>query len=368
MTHTFEASIGLDRFPIIIGKNIFRDLIAFLQTYSKKNIFIICDNYFKKNKVFYSESLSFVSEYKHIFIDGGLESKTISSYESILKELVKNNIARDGVIVAIGGGVIGDLCAFAASTYQRGIDLVHIPTTTTAMIDSSVGGKTGLNYLEQVNLIGTYHNPKAIFMDPSLLLSLEDRDYYSGICEAIKMSITSDCEMFHKFLNLNKLLQERDLDTLEDIVYWSVLTKLKHVANDYKEKSIRLILNYGHTFGQAIESYYGLYQEKLKHGEAIALGISVAAKLSHILFKTDETKNLLLKTNEIVNKFNLPDKLNKLNTEDIPEISFLINNLVNDKKRISKGNRFILCDSIGNAKIEFINDSEILVKAFEYIY
>ena len=182
------------------------------------------------------------------------------------------------------------------------------------------------------------------------------------------MSVTSDSEMFHKFLNLYKRLQERDLDSLEDIIYWSVLTKLKHVANDYKEKSIRLILNYGHTFGQAIETYYGLYQEKLKHGEAIALGISIAAKLSHILFKTEDTKNLLLKTNEIINKYNLPDKLNKLNTKDIPDISLLINNLVNDKKRISKGNRFILCESIGKAKIEFINDQEILIKAFEHIY
>ena len=104
--------------------------------------------------------------------------------------------------MAIGGGVIGDLSAFIASTYQRGIDLVHVPTTTTAMIDSSVGGKAGLNFYDQVNLIGSYYNPKAIFMDLNFLSTLSERDYYSGICESIKMSITSDKEMFNKFFSI----------------------------------------------------------------------------------------------------------------------------------------------------------------------
>ena len=119
-----------------------------------------------------------------------------------------------------------------------------------------------------------------------------------------------------KFLDIDKLVSQRNLDTLEGIIYWSVLTKLKHVSNDYKEKSMRLILNYGHTFGQAIETYYGLYQEKLKHGEAISLGISVASKISHLLFNNKESKNLLLKTQEIINKYNLPDNFNKLDTSD----------------------------------------------------
>ena len=193
LTHTFQAAIGLDKYPIIIGINIFRDLIAFLKTYSK-NIFIICDKYFKTNNHFYSDSLSFIFQYNHIFIDGGIESKTIRSYENILKELVRKNIARDGVIVAIGGGVIGDLGAFAASTYQRGIDLVHIPTTTTAMIDSSVGGKTGLNHLEQVNLIGSYHNPKGsswIYAPCYLKIGTT-----IPVSEAIKMSITQIVKCF----------------------------------------------------------------------------------------------------------------------------------------------------------------------------
>ena len=121
-----------------------------------------------------------------------------------------SNIARDGLIVAIGGGVTGDLAAFIASTYQRGIDLIHIPTTTTAMIDSSVGGKTGLNCLDQVNLIGSYYNPKAIFMDLEFLTTLNNRDYYSGICEAIKMSITSDSEMFDRFFQISQNLINKE--------------------------------------------------------------------------------------------------------------------------------------------------------------
>ena len=366
--HTFEAKISSDKFPIIIGINIFESLKAFLKNYSKKNVFIICDNYFKEKTNSYSKSLQFINEYNYLFIEGGIESKTMESYQFIIKELVNKNISRDGIIAAIGGGVIGDLSAFVASTYQRGIDLVHIPTTTTAMIDSSIGGKTGLNHLEQVNLVGSYHNPKAIFMDLRFLLTLNDRDYYSGICEAIKMSVTSDKEMFIKFLNIYELVAQRNLDILEEIIYWSVLTKLKHVSNDYKEKSIRLILNYGHTFGQAIETYYGLYQEKLKHGEAIALGILIAAKISHLLFENNESKNLLLKTHEILNKYKLPDKIYKINTSDVPEIKTLVKNIFNDKKRISKGNRFIICESIGNAKIKILNDEKILIKAFEQIF
>ena len=368
MAHTFEANISLDKFPIFIGEGVLNNLISFLNNYSKENIFIICDKFFQDKDYIYSENLLFIEEHNHIYIDGGLESKTLESYIKILKELVNKKIARDGVIVCIGGGVIGDLSAFVASTYQRGIDLVHVPTTTTAMIDSSVGGKTGLNHFGQVNLIGTYHNPKAIFMDLSFLITLNKRDYYSGICEAIKMSVTSDKEMFLKFIEINSSVESRNLKTLEDIVYWSVLTKLKHVSGDFKEKSIRLILNYGHTFGQAIETYYGLYQEKLKHGEAIALGISIAAKASHLLFQDKDSKKLLDKTKEILQKYHLPLTFKNLNTSDIPKISKLIENLINDKKRLSKGNRFILCKSIGEAKIQYVDDQEIIQGAFEYIY
>ncbi len=359
------AKVGQDKFPIFIGNSVFKELKFFLEAYDKKNIFIIVDSFFKNSTSQYIEDLSFIYKYNHLFVEGGIESKTLPNFQKILQVLISKNIARDGLIISIGGGVIGDLSAFIASTFQRGIDLVHVPTTTTAMIDSSIGGKTGLNFLDQVNLIGTYYNPKAIFMDLRFLISLTKRDFYSGICESIKMAITSDREMFNKFLFLNNSVSKRDYQVLEEIIFWSALTKLKHVSEDFKEKSLRLILNYGHTFGQAIETHYGLHQDKLKHGEAVGLGIKVAANLSNLLINNEKTRELVEKTNEILNLYNLPDNFKKLNLENTPAISDLTKNIINDKKRISKGNRFILCDSIGNANIKFLDNVDLISQSYE---
>ena len=314
MTHSFTARIGGDSFPIIIGRGVFRELEAVLKTYPDESIFIICDSYFNNCILNFREEVRIISKYKHFYLDGGIESKVLSNYQIILDLLIDNKIKKDGVIVAIGGGVIGDLSGFVASTYLRGIDLIQVPTTTTAMIDSAVGGKTGLNYLNQVNLIGTYFNPKAIFMDLEFLLTLNSRDFFSGICEAIKMAITSDNKMFNRLFELSSKIKNKDIKALEELIYWSVLTKLKHVGDDPKEKSTRLLLNYGHTFGQAIETFYGLYQDNIRHGEAIALGITVAAKLSLLLEKSSYTSKLWSLTNKILVEYDLPNRLTKLNT------------------------------------------------------
>lgn len=368
MTHTLRANIGIDKFPIIIGKNISQELLAFLDTYNPKNIFLIIDSYFKNENGTVLIDLNLTNKFSHLFINGGIESKNLQTYELILIKLFEKNIARDGLIVSIGGGVIGDISAFVASTFQRGIDFIHIPTTTTAMIDSSVGGKTGLNFLDQVNLIGTYFNPKAIFMDLRFLTSLKIRDYYAGLCEAIKMSLTSDKDMFYKFFEIVESVQTRDLEILEDIIYWSVITKLNHVSCDFKEQSIRLKLNYGHTFGQSIETYYGLYQDKLKHGEAVALGIMVAANLSNLLFNNKDSKNLLNKTFELLDYYKLPNKFSKLKTNDFPDLEKLVKNISNDKKRLSIGSRFVICESIGQASIKLINDSNLIQNSFSCLF
>ena len=368
MAHSLIARIGGDSYPIIIGKGVFTELRSVLKTYPEQSIFIICDSYFNNFESDYPEHFKFISSYKHVFLDGGVESKLIFNYQKILNLLIDNRIKRDGVIVAIGGGVIGDISGFVASTYQRGIDLIHVPTTTTAMIDSAVGGKTGLNFSGQVNLIGTYYNPKVIFMDLEFLITLNRRDYYSGICEAIKMSITSDLEMFNRLFLLSEKINKKDIDSLEELIYWSILTKLKHVGDDPKEKSTRLILNYGHTFGQSIESFYGLTQDNIRHGEAIALGILVAAKLSLLIDNNDHTSNLLNKTNQILKEYYLPNKLSKLNTDKLPSLSSLVDNLCNDKKCLSLGNRFILCKKIGDAGVRYINEYELIYEAFNVLF
>ena len=242
MKRTISARVGLDNFPIIIGQSIISDLEIFLNSYSRESVFIICDNFFQESSSNLNSDLRvFLEKYNHLFIDGGIEKKDLDSFRNVIEILDKFSLPKDGLIIGIGGGVIGDLTAFVASTYKRGINLVHIPTTTTAMIDSCVGGKTGLNFLEQVNLLGTYYNPKAIFIDIQFLHTLKERDYYSGLCEAIKMALTSDYEMVERLIKLAKKVNSRNIETLEEIIYWSVLTKLKHVADDAYEKSVRLI-------------------------------------------------------------------------------------------------------------------------------
>ena len=368
MSHSFIARIGEDSYPIIIGKGVFKELRSVLKTYTQDSVFIICDSYFNNFNFKYPEQIKLICNYKHVFLDGGVESKLISNYEIILRLLLDNKIKKDGVIVAIGGGVIGDISGFVASTYQRGIDLIHVPTTTTAMIDSAVGGKTGLNFSDQVNLIGTYYNPKAIFMDLEFLISLNKRDYYSGICEAIKMSITSDLIMFNRLFHLSEKIKNKDIDSLEELIYWSILTKLKHVADDPKEKSTRLVLNYGHTFGQSIETFYGLLQDNIRHGEAVALGIIVAAKLSLLINDNAQTYDLWKQTNKILEEFNLPNKFSKLNTNILPTLHSLVDNLYNDKKCLSLGNRFIICEKIGDARLKYINNEEMISQAFNVLF
>ena len=368
MAHSFTAEIGGDSFPIIIGRGVFGQLDALLKTYPEDSIFIICDSNIKNSKLDYKEEVKVISKYKHFYLDGGIESKVLYNYQIILDLLIQKKIKRDGVIVAIGGGVIGDLSGFVASTYQRGIDLIQVPTTTTAMIDSAVGGKTGLNYLDQVNLIGTYFNPRAIFMDLNFLLTLDSRDYFAGICESIKMAITSDIQMFDRLFGLSTKIKNKDINALEELVYWSIITKLKHVGDDPKEKSTRLLLNYGHTFGQAIETFYGLYQDKIRHGEAIALGITVAARLSYLLENNAETSNLWSLTNKILEEYTLPNRLANLNIKELPSLKTLIENLNNDKKCLSSGNRYVLCKTIGDAGVRIIQDDYLISQAFNIIF
>ncbi len=368
MAHSLTAKIGGDNFPIIIGRGVFKELEVVLKTYPEESVFIICDSYFNNYKLKYKEQFRIINKYKHIYLDGGIESKVLSNYQLILGLLIDNKIKRDGVIIAIGGGVIGDLSGFVASTYQRGIDLIQVPTTTTAMIDSAVGGKTGLNYLDQVNLIGTYFNPKAILMDLDFLFTLNSRDYYAGICESIKMAITSDIEMFNRLFELSMKIKNKNIKAIEELIYWSVLTKLKHVGDDPKEKSTRLLLNYGHTFGQSIETFYGLYQDNIRHGEAIALGIIVAAKLSLLIENNPRTANLWSLTNKILEEYYLPNRLAQLNTNKLPSLDSLVENLHNDKKCLSLGNRFVLCRTIGDASVRMIQDNYLIAEAFNILF
>lgn len=360
------ARVGSFTYPVCISDYALVDLLEFCSNYSQDNVAIISDKYFNHNTISYPELSELFEKYETLYLSGGVESKTIEVFQRVTNWLLNKNLSRDGLIIAVGGGVIGDLSAFVASTYMRGTGLVLVPTTTTSMIDSSIGGKTGINFQNQVNAIGSYYHPAAVFMDLRFLCTLQERDYSAGLCEAIKMSITSDKIQAKRLVDDSSELmkREKNLSRLHDLVVWSVKIKLYHVGDDPNERSIRLILNYGHTFGQAFETYYGLHQDKLRHGEAVSLGLICAAKVTNLVHKTDDSKELLLFTKNILESFNLPLHLSPSQHQPIPTVSELVANLVNDKKRTTKGNRFILSPSIGCADIYTVEDMETIAIGF----
>ncbi len=366
-----NAKVGSGKYPVLISEDAINQLKDFCLGYSTDSIVCIVDEYFKdNNNSVYPELNQFLDQYKCLFLSGGIESKGIDAYSLAMKWLLDNKLPRDGLIVAIGGGVVGDLSAFVASTYMRGIGLILVPTTTTSMIDSAIGGKTGINFQDQVNAIGTYYNPLAVFMDIRFLLTLNDRDYFSGICEAIKMSITSDAFQAKKLLQESAPFtsQKRDIFSLKELIVWSTKIKLFHVGDDPNEKGIRLTLNYGHTFGQSIETFYGLYQDYYRHGEAVALGMMCAATAVNSIKKNTSSSDLLCFTRQILQEYFLPIKIRDHVGCEAPSPQELVKNLINDKKRTSQGNRFILAPALGSSIIQYINDVEILEESYNSIF
>jgi len=208
----------------------------------------------------------------------GEEFKNMEIANEVLDAAVEARLERGSLVFALGGGVVGDLAGFVAAIYQRGIDFIQIPTTLLAQVDSSVGGKVAVNHPQGKNLIGAFHQPRAVIIDPLTLNTLEDRDYLSGLGEAVKYGIIYDAEFFG-FLEENaEQILARDSNAIARLIYHSCRIKSEIVAQDERESGIRAILNLGHTFGHAVETLtgYGTF----RHGEAVVMGTRAAAHLA----------------------------------------------------------------------------------------
>ena len=240
-----------------------------------------------------------------IEVPDGEEYKTMKTVLSILDRLFEARFDRKSLLIALGGGVIGDMTGFAASIYQRGTGFMQIPTTLLSQVDASVGGKTGVNNAYGKNLIGTFYQPEAVYIDPDFLQTLPDREYAAGVAEVIKMAVMFDREFFDYLFHNN--LKERSV--LDRMIARSVSLKADIVNMDEKEAGIRAVLNYGHTFGHVIEneSGYGHYL----HGEAVAIGMVMANELAvrMNLLNPDEAEKIkiLLQRNRLPVKYNVKD-------------------------------------------------------------
>ena len=363
MLSVLDANYNGKKYSVYISDNAINGLNLFLSSIKKK-IVIICDSYFKNTKNHLDENLSNLLKENDVFyFKSGIKNKNINYINKIIKFLYSKNVTRDSYIVSIGGGVVGDISSFVASIYYRGLNFVHVPTSMTSMIDSSIGGKTGFNHLDVVNLCGTYYHPKNIFIDLRFLNSLNKRDYLSGIAEVIKKGIILDQTIFNFMKKNNKLILKRDIKVLFEMVVKSVQLKLMITSSDEKENNQRLLLNYGHTFGQAIESYFGINQNKITHGEAVALGIISASKLCDIKNKSKTLNN----NKKIIKSFLLPTKISDLKINSKLNLNRLIKNLENDKKKTFSGIRFIISKKIGSGSIIYEKNNNFIKKSFKEI-
>ncbi|KMP12705.1 3-dehydroquinate synthase [Candidatus Nitromaritima sp. SCGC AAA799-A02] len=279
-----------------------------------------------------------------IEVPEGESSKSLKQAESVYDRLLEMHCDRGSALVALGGGVVGDLTGFIAATYQRGIPFVQIPTTLLSQVDSSVGGKTAVNHPRGKNMIGAFYQPRMVVIDLETLRTLPSNEFKAGLAEVVKYGVIADAGLF-AFLEANaERILSLDSDCLERIIETSCAIKARVVEKDERESRHRMVLNFGHTFGHAIETLTG-YTGFL-HGEAVAIGMVQAARLSVETGRC--SAEVPRRIASLLNKLGLPTRPPDLKTDDIVE------SMYHDKKTAHKQLRFVLVKEIGS--IEIVDD------------
>jgi 3-dehydroquinate synthase len=288
--------------------------------------------------------------------DAGESSKNLDTVYTLYEHLIKRNFDRKDILVALGGGVVGDLTGYTAATYLRGISFIQLPTSLLAMVDSSIGGKTGVDFHAYKNMIGAFHQPKSVFMNLNVLISLSDGQFLSGLGEIIKHGLIKDLN-YYKWLKENVSgIKSRNLNVLHEMVYRSCIIKREVVEKDPKELGDRALLNFGHTIGHAIEK---LMDFKLLHGECVAIGMVAA---SYISFNRNYiTKENFLDIVNTVKEFDLPTSVSGISADEVLRVTAY------DKKNESGKLKFILLSQIGNAVIDTTVSTDELLAAINYV-
>ena len=366
----YDVSLDNSTYKIVVGKNIISGIGQLLKKKTKdKRVIIVIDRFFSKSILSYLETDLEENGFKiliHLF-DAGKQNKNINEAIKIYSKLEDNNFARDSTLIAVGGGVIGDLAGFVASTYLRGMNLVHIPTTLTGMVDSSIGGKVALNFKHTVNAIGNYFHPLINIIDTQFIDTLPERDYQAGISEIIKGAIIFNRELYDFLFENYQNILDHDEEALLKIMYGAIEVKLFHVTDDVKEQHKRLKLNYGHTLGHAIETATGIFEENYRHGEGVALGMVGAAHLAQDYFSIGN--HIVAQHEEILDRYRLPKRVesSKIGFERAKLINECLRIIYKDKKRKEGKLRFILPIEIGSSEIYNDIPEEFIKRAFEYL-
>ena len=357
------------KYPIFIAKNLLKNLDKdFHKDIKNKKVFIIYDSFFKNKNTLNNILIDFQKEISKsslsvdtIPIKGRDKNKSFFVLENLINKLLKRKIDRDSLIITLGGGVVGDIGGFASSIILRGIKMIQVPTTLLAQVDSSVGGKTGINTFLGKNLIGSFFQPSRVLIDTSLLKTLPKRELIAGFAEVLKYGFINDKKLFDYLkANCEKILKLEE-PFLEKIIYKSCLIKARIVSLDEKENGIRAILNLGHTFGHAFENLLN-YDLKLIHGEAVAIGIGMSFRLSYKLGLCD--KKEVKKAENLLKNFKLPISIKNFDKFKF-SASKVLEKLYTDKKVRNGKLTFIICDKIGNAFIKNDIDEEIIFNFLE---
>lgn len=287
----------------------------------------------------------------------GESNKTLDTVKEIYKVLIEEEFDRKDLLIALGGGVVGDITGYAAATYLRGVDFVQIPTTLIAQSDSSIGGKTGVDFDGYKNMVGAFHMPKLVYMNVSVLKELDDRQFYAGFAEVMKHGLIRDAMFYEWLLDHMYEIHDREEEVLEEMIMRSCTVKKLVVEKDPKEQGERALLNFGHTIGHAIEK--AMHFEML-HGECIALGMVAAAYISwkHNWLSMEE----YYEVRDMFVPFNLPISIDSIDPEEILRLTKA------DKKMESGQIKFVLLKKVGKAVIDRTVTDEDILNAVHEIY
>ena len=336
------VELGERSYPIFIGEGLLEQPDLLSQFIDGQKVCIVSNNlvadlYLEKVQAQLSrfQTSTFI-------IEDGEQFKSMDTLNNVLDHLLGQQVDRKSTLIALGGGVVGDLSGFAAASCLRGINFIQIPTTLLAQVDSSVGGKTGVNHTRGKNLIGAFYQPRCVLADLGTLDTLSDRDFSAGMAEVIKYGLIDDIEFFNWIESNHDQIRRKNKDCLSHVVARSCEIKADVVSKDETEQGLRAILNFGHTFGHAIEAATG-YKSWL-HGEAISAGMVMACEFSQMLGHIDSTD--VERVKKLFSRFDLPiNPPGELTAEQMKQL------MLQDKKTLDSVIRLILLKKLGKAYV-----------------
>jgi 3-dehydroquinate synthase len=356
MMRTVTVNLGDRSYPIHLGESLLPRVGEFLEQIGcREKVGIITDSTVAQHYLGAVRDGLGRSGFSvaTVLVPEGEEHKNLQSVSAIYDRLVSERFDRGSSLLALGGGVVGDITGFAAATFLRGIPYVQIPTTLLAQVDSSVGGKTGVNHLEGKNLIGVFYQPRLVLIDIGVLRTLPRRELVAGLSEVVKYGIIEDPQLFNLLEEGLERVLALDRDLLVEIIAASCAIKAQVVEKDEREEDYRSVLNYGHTIGHALEALTGY--EKFLHGEAVAIGMAQAASISLRQGVCDPES--LTRIHKLIRRLGLP-------TEIPPEIRSgeLAKKMEVDKKSLGGRIKFVLCAGIGRTCFGWLHPEEIVAR------